>query len=94
MSFTFPNLSCGQSVVVDMGYALQTGEIVKMDGSSSDSQLGYLFLVNTAGYTEKAFARIELYSLPEELPRLERDMDARIGVLSYQVSRLKAEGSI
>lgn len=90
----FPVLSIGQSVVVDLGHSLRNGEIVSIIEDTSDSQLGKLFVVKTPGSVTQSLSRLEVYALPEELSRLERDVDCRIGTLSWQVSKLKVGGAI
>lgn len=90
----FPALSVGQSVIVDLGYALREGEVVDVVESASNSQLGAVFVVKTPGSVTQRVARLEVYALPKEMPRLERDMDCRIGTLSWQVSKLKVGESL
>ena len=93
---TFPPPVFGQSVIVDVGYGIQNAEIVKIDDWANDSgsQLGFLFSVKIPGSLIRTVSRLEVYAMPEEMGRLERDTEAKIAGLANAVDRLKNGGSL
>lgn len=84
--FDFTNLEVGQKVAVDTGYTLQYCEILHVDGM--------LVTVETPSHVFRSFARPDVYAIPAELDRLERDTDCHIGAREYQVAQLKLEGKL